>query len=330
MTAAHLSSRTLSKQLLARSTGAFTRPFATNSLLRVNCSCTPNNEPSDHRRGYVILSSISKVVRSYATAAGKPVSKPKAHTGRVPAKSKRTAITTPRKAKSAKKSTKRAKKNTVKKTKPKGRKPPSKSALLQKARKEQAELRATALLDEPKLLPETAWTLVFAEEAKKHGDVKSKAAAAADKYKNLSAEERERYNHEANANKEKNAQAYKQWVQSYTPLEIKNANTARRQLQRKAKADGKKTTYSGIKDDRTVKLPVTAYAYFFQNRHASGDFKGVSIGEIGKLVGQEWKSLSSSEKQIYNDKADSDRNRYVEEYKTVYGIDAPRVRSRAT
>jgi hypothetical protein len=141
-------------------------------------------------------------------------------------------------------------------------------------------------------------------------------------------------------NKEKNVAAYKRWVQSHTPLEIKQANSARRALARKAKAAGKKTTYPSIKDDRTVKQARNAYSYFFADRHASGDLKGLSIGEAGKLLGREWKELSSSEVQvnihtdllvthptdsvqIYTNKAEADKTRYVEEYKTVYGIDSP-------
>jgi hypothetical protein len=108
----------------------------------------------------------------------------------------------------------------------------------------------------------------------------------------------QRYNHEANVNKEKNAVAYKQWVQSYTPLQIKEANNARRQLARKAKAAGKKTKYSSIKDDRHVKAPRNAYSFFFGERHASGDLRGMSVAESGKLLGREWKSLSASEQKV--------------------------------
>jgi hypothetical protein len=47
------------------------------------------------------------------------------------------------------------------------------------------------LLSEPKQLPQTAFSIVFTEEAKKGGDVKSRATEASQRYKNLSAEERE-------------------------------------------------------------------------------------------------------------------------------------------
>lgn len=108
----------------------------------------------------------------------------------------------------------------------------------------------------------------------------------------------QRLNHEANVNAQKNAQAYKKWVQSHTPLEIKKANNARKQLTAQAKAAGHKTIYRQIQDDRTVKQPRNAYSYFFSDRHASGDLKGLSVGESGKLIGREWAQLSDNAKKV--------------------------------
>lgn len=110
-----------------------------------------------------------------------------------------------------------------------------------------------------------------------------------------------------------------------------------------------------IKDDRIVKLPLNAYAFFFKERHASGDFKGMAVAESGKLVGREWKELAASEKKVrcrrlqltefqgvspvvlltvskqtYTDKAAEDKARYLEEYKTVYGEDAPLTKRKST
>lgn len=187
MTATLPYSRTLSKQFVARSTWSFTRRTATNPLLRVTCNCNPSAERSIGRHDYLHLVSAIRPARAYATSAEKPASKPKAHTGRAPAK--RTSTTT--KAKPAKKTTKKPKKKAVKKAKPKGRKPLSTRALLQKQRQNQrqnqAELRATALLEEPKQLPQTAFTLVFVEDVKNGGDARSASA----RYRSLSPEERE-------------------------------------------------------------------------------------------------------------------------------------------
>ncbi|EXJ85243.1 hypothetical protein A1O3_05918 [Capronia epimyces CBS 606.96] len=294
MTTAFPYSRTLSKQLVARSAWSLTRPSVTSSLLRVTCNCTPNGERSARRHAHLNLGSTFKyaVCRTYATSAEKPASRPKAHTGRAPAKG-----TATKKAKTPKKSTKKAKKKAASKPKPKGRKPLSKTAILQRQRQESADLRAKALLQEPKQLPQTAFILVFVEEAKKGGDAKANAVSASARYRSLSPEEREQYNHQANLNKEKNIEAYKKWVQTFTPLEIKNANSARKQLAKKAKEAGKKTKFQSIKDDRTVKAPQNGYSFFFTDRHLSGDLKGLPVAESGKLVGREWKALSPSEKK---------------------------------
>ena len=108
----------------------------------------------------------------------------------------------------------------------------------------------------------------------------------------------QKYNHEANENKSKNELAYKTWVQSHSPVEIKKANNARRLLTKKAKAAGKKKIYRTIQDDRTVHHPLSSYTYFFKARNDSGDLNGMSVGERAKLVSQEWKTLAATEKKV--------------------------------
>ncbi|OAG41695.1 hypothetical protein AYO21_04159 [Fonsecaea monophora] len=317
MTVALPFSRPLANQLLARSARSLTRPVSANPLLRVTCNCRANDDPLSSRYKLAKFASSLQQARAYATASTKPASRPKQHTGRTSAK--RTTSTT-KKATSTKKPSTRKAKKTATKAKPKVRKPPSKTTLLKKARQEQADLRAAALLEEPKQLPSTPHRLIFSEETKKSGgQVKAAATAAAERFRNLSLEERERYNHEATENKAKNERAYKQWVQTHSPLEIRLANNARRQLTKKAKAAGKKKQYKPIQDDRSVRRPRNAYAFFFKERNDSGDLRGMTVGERGKLIGQEWKNLSSSEKKTYEDQAQADKDRYLEEYKTVYG-----------
>ena len=149
-------------------------------------------------------------------------------------------------------------------------------------------------------------------------------------------------NHTANQNKSKNEAAYKRWVQSFTPLQIKQANHARDLLRQEAKKNGKKTIYAHIKDDRLVKMPQNQYSLFLKDRYDSGDMKGMTIVEAGKLVAREWKDVSPAEKRVsnqpvrafdtmlmlkqaYTERHAIDHNRYVTEYKTVYGIDSPSV-----
>lgn len=69
-------------------------------------------------------------------------------------------------------------------------------------------------------------------------------------------------------------------------------------MTKKAKEAGKKKLYRAIKDDRIVHGPMAAYTYFFKARNDSGDLNGMSVGERGKLVGQEWKALSAAQKKV--------------------------------
>lgn len=95
-----------------------------------------------------------------------------------------------------------------------------------------------------------------------------------------------------------------------------------------------------IKDSRLPVGPSTERALFTRDRHASGDFKGLPIGECAKLISKDWEALSAAEKQVcdsscfsiymlidskaYTDRALASRQRYYAEYKTVYHRDNPR------
>ena len=105
------------------------------------------------------------------------------------------------------------------------------------------------------------------------------------------------YNHLAHQATEAAQAEFKRWVESHTPEQIQLANRARNQLRRKLEL---KYThkYSQIKDERAVKRPATAYIQFSVNRQASGDFKNIGVAERAKLIGQEWKALSESEKKV--------------------------------
>lgn len=77
------------------------------------------------------------------------------------------------------------------------------------------------------------------------------------------------------------------------------ANRARTLLKRRYPDVVKHTPkWSLIKDERRPKRPVSAYLQFSINRNASGDFNRISFADRGKLIGQEWKALSESEKKV--------------------------------
>jgi hypothetical protein len=188
-------SRSLAKQLLARTARSLTRPVSTKPLIRVDYNGSSEGHQPNTPSGSDKLASLFRHARTYATAAAKPASRPKQHTGRTPAK--RTSTTTKKATPAKKPASKRPKRKTKKVAKPKVKKPkkaPTKTSLALKARKERDDLKAKALLAEPKRLVDQAFLLIVAEETKGSGGragLASAAAAASNKYKNLTLEERE-------------------------------------------------------------------------------------------------------------------------------------------
>ncbi|KIV98910.1 uncharacterized protein PV09_09354 [Verruconis gallopava] len=196
------------------------------------------------------------------------------------------------------------------------------------------ELKAAALV-EPKGKPDSAWTVYVSEKLQgKTGNVREGIKAVAAEFKNLSASEREHYNHVANQNKEANQKAYSTWVNSHTPLQIMSANAARQSLKRKiAQNKAPKVAarfLSPIKDDRQVKRPQSAFFKFNLARRESGDFQGIALGDAAKLITKEWKELSSSEKKKYEDLYLADKERYLREYERTYGKPPPSVAQEAS
>lgn len=96
------------------------------------------------------------------------------------------------------------------------------------------------------------------------------------------------------------AAEFKAWVHSHTPEQIYDANLARLHLRRIIRESTGKVPPNTRKiiDDRHVPRPATAFARFFGERKSSGDMKGISTRESGKLISEEWKAMSESEKKV--------------------------------
>lgn len=247
--------------------------------------------------------------RSYATAA-KVVSKPRT-TKSTTAKPKK-AVAKKAAKKPVKKPVKKvAKKKAVKKP---VKKPAKKKKILTEEQTEKLtlkELKAKAL-SFPKKKPQTAWSVLASEYTKEHASTAFATGFkdAAVKYKSLSPAELEvidpfssclssltevqSYNHIANQNKTANEIALKQWIESHTPEQIRIANNARLQL----KTKDLRGTWQQIQDDRQPKQPRRALNFFTKERHASGDLKGISLSETGRLIAREWNALSASERKV--------------------------------
>ncbi len=145
------------------------------------------------------------------------------------------------------------------------------------------------------------------------------------------------YNHIANQNKATNLARYREWIRSFTPQQIHEANCARVLLKRKT---GTPRMWNKLKDERLATRPRSSFSFFLQDRYKSGDLAGMKIGDAGKLIGGEWKALGANEKQVsrrhimrtdgpkfnisgqaYVRRAEEDMARYEQEVKAVYNRD---------
>ncbi|KAL4809659.1 hypothetical protein BDV18DRAFT_83308 [Aspergillus unguis] len=242
---------------------------------------------------------VGNLVRSYATQ-GRPAGK---------SQSKST------------KTTKTAKKPAKKPTKPRGLTEKQKEN--KKAKEliqEKKELKQTALTI-PKLLPVSAYALALQS---KYAEVDIRAYSnrneafkrASELAQAIGPEERQRYTEQAEANKVANHETYKTWVSRHTPLQIFEANKARRRL-----ATLEKKSYPQIQDDRLVKRPLTAWIHFYTERldkNANSAIKDQAVS-----IANEWKSLPDSAKAEYFRKAKVDQERYSREHLRVYGSPPP-------
>ncbi|KAF2808452.1 uncharacterized protein BDZ99DRAFT_477959 [Mytilinidion resinicola] len=287
---------------------------------------------------YKLAYAVSR--RSYATATAKTPAKTvkKATVKKTVAKKPAAKKTVATKKPAAKKKAAPKKKRAAKKAAPK--KKPAKRVLTEagKARKKISEERAhlkelkETALTAPRDLPYNAW-LVYVSELQKKAkgsdtlptEVTKQAAA---QFKALTAAEREHYNHLANQNKAANEAAYRAWILSYTPEQIRLANNARRAIRdkyTKLKDAGKKTSRrypketNRLQDERQVKRAMNAFLNFNVERRASGEMKGIKSVDASKLIGTEWKALSPSEKKKYEDLALAQRKQYSADFTSTYG-----------
>ncbi|TVY46107.1 Non-histone chromosomal protein [Lachnellula subtilissima] len=284
--------------------------FSIWSLQRVNASRGANGS---NTKSELAIS----IPRFYATAT-KTATKPKTTVTKT-TKTTKTAKTKPRTT--AKKSVKKPVKKVAK---PKAKKPkkPTKKVLTedQQHRVDVKSLKERAL-SPPTGGANTAWSIVFQQEVKQNGGgpgpsgVANSAKTAAAKYKALSPQEKESLNQKANENKALTDIAFKKWVETHTPEQIRDANNARSMLKRKL---GKHHAYPPITDPRLPKRAASAYLFFVKDRFTSGDFKGISIVEATRLIAAEWKALAAGERKPFEARSEADKQRYYQEFKTVY------------
>ncbi|KAI5306581.1 hypothetical protein KEM56_000203 [Ascosphaera pollenicola] len=280
------------------------------------------------------IAALQRCGYATATATKSAAAKPKADpAAKKPTAKKTVAKKTPAKKtvrktaakKPAKKPVKKAKKKAVKKVvKPKKKvlSERQKTLLAKKqARELVAELKEKALKP-PAKLPDQVMTLFMKEKATGSGNIQEIARS----YKLLPEEEVQRLTKAAASNRETNNQAYKNWLESLTPLQIREANIARKRLNTILK----KTAYRQINDDRTVTRPRTPYILFFKDHYAAQVQPDEKITQTMTRIASMWKNLSVAEKQKYLALAQQDRNRYINEFKHAYGQEPVLAKAAAT
>ncbi|KAI9376750.1 hypothetical protein BJX61DRAFT_538451 [Aspergillus egyptiacus] len=236
---------------------------------------------------------------------------------------------------SPKKPTKSKKSKTTKK-KPaptKGRKRASKAAK-KPLTTEEAELKAErkklkkrrelirelkqAILQPPKPLVTSYYAMAvgdkYREASKNSKDRKEIFQKVAGIVRGLSDEEKQHYIEVCNSNKSANDAAYKAWIESFTPQQIREANLARRRL---SELQGR--NIKTLKDYRAVKRPIQAWVFYVRDRSRQDGLENEFGQERVKRYAVDWRKMSDAEKQKYLAQAKADTERYEREHLEVYG-----------
>jgi hypothetical protein len=69
------------------------------------------------------------------------------------------------------------------------------------------------------------------------------------------------------------------------------------------------------KDPNAPKRGLSAYMFFANDQRdkVREDNPGIKFGEVGKLLGEQWKALTEKQRSPYEAKAAADKKRYEEE-----------------
>ncbi|KAL6235569.1 Non-histone chromosomal protein 6 [Aspergillus navahoensis] len=69
------------------------------------------------------------------------------------------------------------------------------------------------------------------------------------------------------------------------------------------------------KDPNAPKRGLSAYMFFANDNREKvrEENPGISFGQVGKMLGERWKSLSDKDRKPYEDKAAADKKRYEDE-----------------
>ncbi|KAI1000010.1 hypothetical protein K3495_g8189 [Podosphaera aphanis] len=171
------------------------------------------------------------------------------------------------------------------------------------------------VLSPPNTLPRSARTVFFAQQMTGQGpNIKIILSEIGSRWSNMSIEEKEHYQKICESNKAINEKKYQEWVLRYTPDQIRIANNARKLLNKRSK----RRVYSLLPDNRRPKRPLTNFFCYMQERMNSDDMKGHNSTDAVKLIAEEFKSLSPTQRKKFDDMARVHKERYIEECKNTF------------
>ncbi|KAJ5301981.1 hypothetical protein PENANT_c057G03711 [Penicillium antarcticum] len=190
-----------------------------------------------------------------------------------------------------------------------------------RAHKDHIKQLKEAALEFPKRLNESWYTLALVDKINEiKGEYKATEALKMASQMIKPVPNEAKYRAQAEENRAANKAAFEEWLKSYTPLQIRQANTARASLLR-IEDKPRSKRWPTIQDERLVKRPATSYNIYCSERLKSGHY--TDAPERMSAIGKEWNAMSETEKEPYHKLAAEDYVRYQKEHQEVYGFPVP-------
>ncbi|KAH6636659.1 hypothetical protein F5144DRAFT_188866 [Chaetomium tenue] len=260
-------------------------------------------------RGLATAVTTKRTIRATTAAASKKAPAAKKTTKKTTTKTaKKPAAKKAVKSKAKPKAKKAAKKTTTRK--PKKLTDEQKDKLKLRALKEKALLK-----EQPAKLPVTSWNLYLVKNLKEVLNKEPKPTFA-DAIRQLSAEhkalpeqEKEKLDLEAQKNKTANEINLRNWIDSHSVQEIREANVARNLLKRRKSTPIKHT----LPDSRFPKGRLTAYMAYVKSRYTAQEFEGLQSQNRLSKISSEWKGFNDEQRKPYVEIEKTDHARYQKE-----------------
>lgn len=156
----------------------------------------------------------------------------------------------------------------------------------------------------------------------KDGEQKFEASKAmkriGEEYRSLSEEGKAQLNAQAAAEAEKYQRDLERWRNALTPEDIKRENAYITSQRKKGKSG-----IARLRDPTKPKAPKTPFFQFFSDFRSKNEIANLSVPEIAKKAGAEWKTLTADEKDPYMKTYAEEREQYnlkMKEWESTSGL----------